>query len=227
MMRDTGHDTLRGFGVFAALDEATIQSLGRRCSWKNYKARELVIGHQDSSLDVLFLVEGRAKVSLYSPDGQRVSYGEIAKGSIFGEVSAIDGGPRSATIECQEDSTVAIMPQSVFLEALADHPAFALAVMRHLTALVRRLTGRAFEFSTLRVRERVAAELLRIAQSQPVISPAPTHEEIASRIGTHREAVTRELSWLEEQKLIAREGRTLRLRDAAGLRGLAEQDVAD
>jgi CRP/FNR family transcriptional regulator, cyclic AMP receptor protein len=221
-MRDTGPDILRGFAVFAGLDEAVVQSLSRRCRWKAYGPRELVIGHEDRSLDVLFLVDGRAVVSLYSPDGQRVSYGEISKGGIVGEISAIDGDQRSATIECQESCSVAIMPRSVFLEALADHPPFALAIMRHLTEMVRRLTARAFEFSTLRVRERVAAELLRIARLEPLISPAPTHEEIASRIGTHREAVTRELAWLEDQNLIAREGRTLHINDAEGLRKLAE-----
>jgi CRP-like cAMP-binding protein len=116
------------------------------------------------------------------------------------------------------------MPQKTFLQALSDHPAFMMAVMGHLTKQVRSLTARVVEFSTLAVANRVQAELLRLAERSPsqanqaLLAPAPTHAEIASRISTHREAVTRELSWLEDQGLIAKEGRTLRIMDLARLR---------
>jgi len=102
-----------------------------------------------------------------------------------------------------------------------------------LTKQVRRLTSRVVEFSTLAVRNRVQAELLRLAGALPpganaaMLSPAPTHAEIASRISTHREAVTRELSWLEERGIIAKEGRTLRLKDLGKLRMLAAEDSDD
>jgi len=101
--------------------------------------------------------------------------------------------------------------------------------MMHLTKQVRTLTGRVVEFSTLAVRNRVQAELLRRAGDVPptvnqaALSPAPTHAEIASRISTHREAVTRELSWLEDHGVIAKEGRTLRIKDLAKLRQMAAE----
>jgi len=98
---------------------------------------------------------------------------------------------------------------------------------------MRRLTARVVEFSTLAVRHRIQAELLRLAGALPsgantaILSPAPTHAEIASRISTHREAVTRELSWLEDKGIIAKEGRTLRLKDLGKLRMLAGEDSED
>jgi hypothetical protein len=107
-----------------------------------------------------------------------------------------------------------------------------LAVMKHLTGQVRSLTDRVFEFSTLAVRNRVQTELLRLAGegavgNEAVLSPAPTHAEIASRISTHREAVTRELGWLEEKGFIAKEGRVLRVKNLAGLRRLVEEFAAE
>ena len=105
--------------------------------------------------------------------------------------------------------------------------------MRHITELARKLSDRVFEFSTLAVRGRLYAELLRIAepiQSQTnaaLISPTPTHEEIASRISTHREAITLELARLEELGLVARTGRTLRITNLAGLRKLAGEHDFD
>ena len=80
--------------------------------------------------------------------------------------------------------------------------------MRRLTNLVRDHCERIFEFSTLGVKNRIHAELLRLAQENPregdqvTIADAPTHEEIAKRISTHREAVTRELKELERTGLI-------------------------
>jgi DNA-binding Lrp family transcriptional regulator len=81
------------------------------------------------------------------------------------------------------------------------------------------------------VRNRVHAELVRLARdhggSEALIRPAPTHSEIASRISTHREAVTRELSRLEGLGIIAREGRTLRVKDLARLEAMVEDFAAD
>ena len=121
------------------------------------------------------------------------------------------------------------MPRRVFLKALTDYPEFGLAVMRHVTQLVRRLTDRVFEFSTLVVRGRVQVELLRMIEELPktrgelVLAPAPTHEEIASRVSTHREAVTRELAWLEAQGVVEKTGRTLKITNLDRLRNLARE----
>jgi CRP/FNR family cyclic AMP-dependent transcriptional regulator len=225
---DTGHDPLRKVAFFSELDEAAFRSLSDTCHRRKFQARELLIGHKDQSFDVLFLLTGLARVSIYSPGGRQVSFRDIVPGAIFGELSAIDGEPRSASVECVEACTAAIMPRQAFLKALGEHPAFMMAVMKHLTAQVRNLTARVFEFSTLAVRNRVQTELLRLAAAvaagnEAVLSPAPTHSEIASRISTHREAVTRELGWLEEKGFIAKEGRLLRVRDIAGLRKLVEE----
>jgi len=224
-------DTLRKFDFFAALTDSAFDALNRQCRRETFGPRKLIIGHQDDTHEVLFILDGRARVSIYSQDGQRVSFREISQGAIFGELSAIDGRPRSASVESVGVCSTAIMPHRVFMQALDDHRAFRLAVMRHITQLARKLTDRVFEFSTLAIRGRVYAELLRIAEpiqsetNAAVISLTPTHEEIASRISTHREAVTLELARLEELGLISRTGRTLRITNLAGLRRLAgEQD---
>jgi CRP/FNR family transcriptional regulator, cyclic AMP receptor protein len=228
-MGKTNLEKLRAFAPFAKLEEPAFRALLGACGMRDFQPRELMIGQQDQSNDVLFLIEGRARVNVYSPDGQRVSLREISGGAVFGELSAIDGQARSASVEAVEICSVAIMPRRVFLKALSEHPEFGMAVMRHITQLVRKLTDRVFEFSTLVVRGRVQVELLRMIEERPpgnsdiVLSPAPTHEEIASRISTHREAVTRELAWLEAQGVVAKAGRTLRITNLERLRNLARE----
>jgi CRP-like cAMP-binding protein len=119
------------------------------------------------------------------------------------------------------------MTQEEFSSALKQEPEFMMAIMRHLSQQVRALTSRVFEFSTLAVRNRVHAELLRMATPNGDISPTPTHEDFASRISTHREAVTRELSRLEELGLLVRQGRALRVKDMGVLRRLVDTGSHD
>ena len=98
---------------------------------------------------------------------------------------------------------------------------------RQLATHVRRLTTRVFEFSTMAVRQRLRAELLRQAMpgagDSAAIDPVPTHAELASRISTHREAVSREMAWLEGRGLVAKKGKALVIPDVARIRALIEQ----
>lgn len=226
-MYDPKLDVLRSISFFRELSEEVFTELSQQCRRKNYGVGELIIGHLDQSFDVLFLLTGSARVNLYSSVGQRVSFREIDEGAIFGELSALDGLPRSASVEAVSSCSVAVMPRNLFTQALRNHPVFMNAVMVHLTQQIRKLTGRVFEFSTLTVRNRIHAELLRLAEplgnsNEATLLIPPTHEEIASRISTHREAVSRELSRLEEIGLIVKHGRALCIKDLRELRRLVE-----
>jgi CRP-like cAMP-binding protein len=106
-----------------------------------------------------------------------------------------------------------------FRKLLETQPVVAYAVLKGLVRNARGLTKRVYEFSTLAVNNRIQAELLRLASLAPRegkgarIEPAPTHAEIASRISTHREAVTRELNRLAKIGVIVRRNGTLLVRD--------------
>jgi CRP-like cAMP-binding protein len=107
------------------------------------------------------------------------------------------------------------MPGSTFRELLDSEPGLAQALLPRLVKTIRALTTRVYEFSTLAVNNRIQAELLRLASLAPKegkgarLKPAPTHAEIASRVSTHREAVTRELNRLSRIGLIERQTGTL------------------
>ena len=217
---------LKQNGFFAGLRTEDLVALASRCRWRITRSGELIIGHRDQSRDVLFLLSGRLRVNVYSPSGRQVSFRDIRPGDVFGELSAIDGKPRSASVESLVLSTLMVMPQAVFLDLLQAHPPVMMETLCRLTALVRALTERIVEVSTLAVRNRVQAEVVRLARdhggAEAVVCPAPTHAEIASRISTHREAVTRELRRLETLGLIARQGRTLRVTDLPRLTEMVE-----
>ena len=115
------------------------------------------------------------------------------------------------------------MPGAAFRELMQSEPAVALALLPQLVTKIRALTTRVYEFSTLAVSNRIQAELLRLASLAPRagkgarIAPAPTHTEIASRVSTHREAVTRELNRLSRTGLIERAESALVVNDVERL----------
>lgn len=208
---------------FHALSMADLEKIGSRCQWRYYEAGEVVLRYRDASDSIFFIVQGTIRFTYYAMSGHEVILGELARGEMFGELAAIDGQRRSATCLAKTDALLATMPAAAFLELVRADGDIALAILRRLTGQVRRLTERVFDFSTLSVRNRIHAALLGLAKQQPstpnqaVISPAPTHNDLANLISTHREAVTRELNDLERDHLIKREDHTLVILDMARL----------
>lgn len=221
--------SLSGIEFFGGLSDAELQSLARHCRWRAYDRGQLVLSHLDRSTEVFFIVAGKVRVVVYSPTGKEVTFGELEAGSSFGEIAAIDGGPRSATIIAETEAEIAAMPADAFAAVLQAHPEITARLLRQFAGLVRQLSTRVFEFSVLAVKNRIHAELLRLARragidgNRSTLAPAPTHSEIASRVSTHREAVTRELNNLARDGLIARSGNALVIKDVSRLARMVEE----
>jgi CRP-like cAMP-binding protein len=221
--------SLEGIALFDGIPSEVIQRVQLHCSWHRYNPGAPIVGYLDRSHDVLFIIQGMARVSIYSFAGKVVSFADLGPGDSFGEIPAIDGGPRSASVEAQTVCHVASMPAAAFRDMLISEPALALAALRKLAVTIRRLTTRVYEFSTLAASNRVQAEILRLAKlarregKVARIALAPTHAEIASRVSTHREAVTRELNRLSRMGLVERRGRALVIKDVDRLAAMVSE----
>lgn len=211
--------SLARIAVFAGLPPDALRRIEQRCAWRRYQPGEPIVSHLDPSDEVFFIALGEVRVTIYSSVGKAVSFRELGAGEMFGEFPAIDGGPRSASVEARTNCVIASMPGASFRDLLTSEPGLAQALLPRLVKTIRALTTRVYEFSTLAVNNRIQAELLRLASlttrdgKTARIVPAPTHVEIASRISTHREAVTRELNRLSKIGVIERRGGTLVVKD--------------
>ncbi len=211
--------SLEGIAIFAGLEPAALEKIQRGCSWRRYQPGELIVDYLDASDDVFFITGGEARVTIYSRAGKVVSFGELGPGEVFGEYAAIDQCPRSASVEARTTCLIASMPATSFVTLLLTTPEVTLAVLTQLVRRVRAVTNRVYEFSTLHVSNRIQAEVLRLASIAPRegksarIVPPPAHVDIASRVSTHREAVTRELSHLSRIGIIERQDDALLVRD--------------
>ena len=220
---------LKRVPILAALSQTQLEQVIKTCKWQEYDAGQEILSYHDPSTEVFFLAAGKVRVIIYSAEGKAVVFTDLKAGAMFGEIAAIDRGPRSAGAEAIEPCTVAFLAANQFEALLLRHPTVALAALRHVTGEVRRLSERVLEFSTLVVQNRIHAELLRLAadagqcDGEALLSPAPSLSDIANRVSTHREAVSRELSWLGSVGLLRRERGDLRITDVARLQMLVRE----
>ncbi len=224
-------ETLRSNQAFGSLTSEAIASLDHRARWRRYRTGQEILGQLEQSTDVFFVVEGRVRAAAYSASGKQVTYRDIEAGDMFGEFAAIDGEPRSATVVALADTLIASLSAEAFWKVLRSEPDVVGTVLKRLTNQIRALTERVFEFSALAVENRIQAEVLRLARdhmdgdNSGLIKPAPTHAEIASRVSTHREAVTRALSDLARRGIVERRDGTLAVLDVEALSELVEHAI--
>jgi len=220
---------LRGIALLGGLSTASLEALARECAWRNFAAGQRIISRDAKDRDVYVVVSGRARVTTYSAAGRQVTFRDLGAGEFFGDIAAIDGESRSADVVALESALVASMAPAVFWRLLRDQPDVAGRVLRGLAGLVRRLSERVIDLSTLGVQNRIHAELLRRAQLAGVsgntarIDPAPRHADIASQVSTYREQVTREFSALAKAGVLGKEDGALVVRDVARLERLVEE----
>ncbi|NJM36161.1 MAG: Crp/Fnr family transcriptional regulator [Rhodomicrobium sp.] len=215
--------------ILDGLPPETLKRIQKGAAKMTFAKGQEIIARSDELSDVFILMSGSARVIVFSASGKAVSFRRIDPGDLFGEFAAIDGDKRSASVEALEASMVLSMTARFFREMMETDRAFMRAVLNHLVGLLRSMTSRIVEFSTLPVTNRIHCELLRMVRpagdgsGEYEIDPAPTHLEIAGRISTHREAVSREISRLKHLGVIERRGRALVVLDIARLERMVQE----
>jgi CRP-like cAMP-binding protein len=226
-----GHGTLAKIELFRSLDGQAIAELDTQCTWRKYKRNDWIAELHDTSNDVFFIISGTVRLKIPAPAGREVLFQDLDAGSYFGEMDAIDGKPRATGVMAYTDVVIARMPRAVFRATMHRYPDAADQLLVRLTGIIRTLANRVREFSTLDVKHRLYAELLRLSRPQngnkerAAISPPPVQAAIAARISTRREAVTREMKALERAGLIERRRGALVLKDTKRLQCMIKRDA--
>ena len=218
--------TLARAPLFASLSAEDIRALDSRCIWRKVNAGAWVIDDHSDGNDVFVVVDGHARVVI-AGSRRDIILRDILDGEYFGELSAIDGKPRSAGIVAVTDTLVAQMSAKIFREMIHQHPSVCDQLLERLAASIRAVNERVNEQVNFEARDRLIFELLRLSRERDggrvVVSPPPTHAEFAARIGTHREAVTKFMNALERAGAISRTRGAIVLNDPERLRGMVAQ----
>lgn len=230
---------LRQIALFEGLSDQRLALLAQQCLWHSVEAGKPLLLRAEQQGEVFLLVSGRVRVTTYSANGRQVTFRDSEAGEHFGDIAAIDGGPRSADVVTLAPSVVASLERAAFMALLRDEPRVAERVMLRLASLVRQLSERVIDLSTLGVQNRLHAELLRLARAanasapqgadanQARLDPAPKHAALASQISTNREQVTRELNVLVRSGVLRKDGKALLVADVARLEAMVSQVRGD
>ncbi len=222
--------SLAALDAFASLPEAARDKIARLCHGRRYAANTHIIPQRDDGHGVYFVMSGVVKITYFAARGRQVSFRDMGPGEMFGELSALDGDRRSAEVIARSPTYLVSLSAGSFLSVLQEFPSVSNYVLRRLAKLVRLLSDRVVEMSTLGVNNRIHAELLRLARGVDpkaavvTIERMPTHSEFSSRISCNPEAVCNEINRLAKIGLLEKiNRRSLQILDVPRL----EQMVAE
>lgn len=226
-------DSLSDIRLLSELSDDEVGVVEKSCRWKTYGASEQIIDQHSDSRDIFFVADGRVRVVNYSLSGREITFDDLEPGSHFGELAAIDGLPRSASVMALSDVRIASLSAEQFHNIILEHPAIALKLMKHLAHLVRTSTSRIMELSTLGANNRIHADLLRMArkvtedEETAIITPIPVHSDVASRVSTTRETVARVMNDLARKGIVERQKTALVVKDLDRLEDMVEEVRGD
>lgn len=182
-----------------------------------------IIAQDDQSNDVYFMISGRVRVNIVATTGRQITYQILEPGQIFGELAALDKLPRTAGVYAEDAVVLARISAEKFEALVVKHPQFALAIMNRLAALARWLTERVFEYHAYDVKGRIYSELLRLCEQGAQLEFKITDRDMASRVGTTRENVTRIYANLKSKGVLDRRPSAIEILDVATLTRLLEE----
>lgn len=202
---------LRSIRLLAGLPDAVLADIAQVAQFRRYRRGQTVVHREDPERDLCLISAGHVRVIMLSPSGREVRFRDIPAGGAFGEIAALDGQPRCATVMALEDTLLVRIGPDLLGPLLQRHWPVCERLLCGLALSLRHLTERVYELSALSVQQRLVTELLRQASPsldddpRAWLDPAPRHADLAATIGTTREQVSRELAALARDGLVRRE----------------------
>lgn len=224
-------DPLGRASHFRLLPAAERRRLLGRCRERTLKAGETLFAEGEPCRGLHVLVEGRVELRQVSPRGREQVLHVEGPGATLGEAPLFDREGYVASAVAAAPSRVLFVPRAAVIALFRRHPAVALSLLETMARRVRRFAELAGSLTFRPVHERLARYIASAAGSpdRPVapglaVDLALTQEQLAARLGTVRELVSRALSQLEESGVIARARSRVVIRDPARLAALARGD---
>jgi CRP/FNR family transcriptional regulator/CRP/FNR family cyclic AMP-dependent transcriptional regulator len=216
------NELLKGVDLFSALDDAQLDTIASMLIEKTYHKGDIILMESDDTNQSLFIIaKGEVKVVLTAEDGREAILASLKEGDFFGEMSLLDGEPRSATVRAVDESRLLTIRREDFLQAMKKQPDLALTLLGEMSRRLRKSNRQISSLALMRVYGRVAATLLQLmeergmrtktkdGQSIIVVKDRPTQQFIADMSGTTRETVSRVLNFFQKKGYIVLDGKDL------------------
>lgn len=218
---------LRDTALLRSAPAEDLSAVAAASRLRNFRRGQIVFSRDDPGDTVIVVVSGRVKVVIRSADGGELTLTVIQAGSLFGELSVADNGPRSTDAETLEECQLLFIPRERVQDLCARVPSVAQALTSSIAGTLRRLTNEAGDLVFLDLPRRVAKILL----SQPrgddsLIRLRMSQEELAHQVGGTRQSVNAALRGFERRGWLEVRDRAVVVKQAAALGRFAGLEVS-
>ncbi|ADJ47829.1 CRP/FNR family transcriptional regulator [Amycolatopsis mediterranei S699] len=226
----SGQDDTADGALLAHLADGDREYLLARGTRRRFRANAVVLMEGDPSDHVHVLVSGWVRVSTILEDGREVLFGLRGPGEVLGDLAAVTGRPRSASVRAIEPCTVFQLTGPDFVDVLHARPTIAVATIKTVAARLRNAESARVDSAAFDVSRRVAGVLVRLAEErgqtvpEGVVVDALSQEDIAAQIGAARRTVARALRVLRERGIVETGRRRFLIRELRVLRAFAHSE---
>jgi CRP/FNR family transcriptional regulator len=205
-------ETLRRNEYFDDLPEAMLSEIAAHMHLREYQRGDVLFWEGDSCEGLNIIQQGSAKIFRLSPQGRQYIVRILQEGDTFAEVPAFDGSPNPVNVEALEDCSVWVIDAEMLRGLILSQPQFAQKVLANFGRMLRGMVYKVSEMAFYQVTHRLARLIAEMSEEKPM--PHWTQEQLAARLGTVREVVSRSLKELERSGAIKVEDRRIRVVDS-------------
>jgi CRP-like cAMP-binding protein len=202
-------DILSRVSLFQDLSPEELVQVASKCRRRVFQPGDTVFFAGDPGHQIYFISSGKIKIHLLRDDGEETVYSIFSEGDFFGEMSLIDGQPRSADATCIDQTELAFLTRDDFFACMDRFPKLARRVLEVQSARLRSTDRQLEMIASLDVYGRVAAQLLELARQHgvetdrgPEIRLGLTQQNIAAMVGASRESVNKVLNSFKNDGMI-------------------------
>lgn len=216
---------LKHTALFGELNTKELTQLAKQAVKVHFKKGEMLFLSGEEATGLFVIIDGKVRAFQHNAEGREHVMHVDTAGAVMAEVPIFDDGPYPASAMAEEDTNALFIGKRDMCQFCLDHPTFMFKALKLMAARVRRHAQMVEILSFHEVGQRLA--LLLLAQAQLVGAPASgrasfqlflSNHQIATRIGSVRDVVSRALTRLQHEGLIVLEGRTIIIPDIRALK---------
>jgi CRP-like cAMP-binding protein len=220
---------LAGNRLFRHLGEGELDELVTYAKVQRYRQNQTIYHKGDTGISLMAVLSGRVKISSVSADGKEAILNIIDAGTVFGEISFLDGKDRSADVTAMQDTELMVLDRRDFIPFLEKHPQITVGLIEVLCERLRRTNEMLEDSAFLTLPTRLAKRLVWLmdeygqeTESGTRIELKLSQRELGGLVGLSRENINRQLRAWHKEGLIALDGGYITVLDVDTV-----EDIAD
>ncbi|PHS38618.1 MAG: hypothetical protein COA91_07575 [Robiginitomaculum sp.] len=204
------------------------ETLHKMAAYKTYPAKTMILNEDDQGGSVYFILDGKVNITGYSARGREIWYSKLGPGQSFGEMAALTGGVRSASVVAAVETKTAIITKAQFLSLLENNSDISMWLLRELVFRLDKTTNQLYERVALNMTMRMCSKILSQCSEMPnqdgeyAVFPNLVLAQVARQLNTDRENISRTISELVKEGVLRRDGRKLFVLNKIALKAKVE-----